>query len=239
RITRDSAGIALLPFPNGRAAEYPFRLTSSGPGMALFEAPEHDFPKRIRYSLSQDGTMTARIDGGEGDARVQEWSMKQVGCHDDTSVGVSRSPGESVPGLVVPGIATHGVTAANGRAYRLYVHLPPGYSESDSMSYPVLYLTDAEMEVMAMYVGIANFLRITQRIRDVILVGIADGDVGVHGDLRRLDYTPTRRPGDSTTSGGADEFLDFVQAVAMPLIDDVYRTEASDRGLWGYSFGGA
>lgn len=165
--------------------------------------------------------------------------MRQVDCHDDTSVHVSRAAGEIAPALVVPGIATHSVTAANGRVYQLYVHLPPGYSESNSTSYPVLYLTDAETEVMAMYVGIANFLRITQRIRDVILVGIADGDVGVHGSLRRLDYTPTRLPANSTTSGGADEFLDFVHAVAMPLIDDVYRTDASDRGLWGYSFGGA
>ncbi|HUF31478.1 MAG TPA: DUF6265 family protein [Gemmatimonadaceae bacterium] len=80
RITVDSTGIALLPFPGGRPSEHAFRLTSIGSGRAQFEAPEHDFPKRIRYSKGADGSLTARIDGGEGDSRVQEWRMRPVSC---------------------------------------------------------------------------------------------------------------------------------------------------------------
>lgn len=80
RITADPSGIALLPFPGGKPSEHAFRLTSIESGRALFEAPEHDFPKRIRYSKGDDGFLTARIDGGEGDSRVQEWRMRPVGC---------------------------------------------------------------------------------------------------------------------------------------------------------------
>jgi hypothetical protein len=80
RITADSTGVHLLPFPGGRPSEHAFRLTHSAPGLALFEAPDHDFPKRIRYSRSADGALTARIDAGEGDARVQEWRMLPVPC---------------------------------------------------------------------------------------------------------------------------------------------------------------
>ena len=80
RITADSSGITLLPFPGGKPSEHGFRLTSVDNGRAQFEAPEHDFPKRIRYSKGADGSLTARIDGGEGDSRVQEWRMRSVRC---------------------------------------------------------------------------------------------------------------------------------------------------------------
>ena len=80
RITADSTGVVLHPHPGGRPSEHEFRLTQSGPGHALFEAPEHDFPKRIRYSLGDDGALTARIDGGDGSQQVQEWQMQPVSC---------------------------------------------------------------------------------------------------------------------------------------------------------------
>jgi predicted alpha/beta superfamily hydrolase len=119
--------------------------------------------------------------------------------------------------IAVPNTSVHSVTAANGRTYRLYVNLPESYATSGSTRYPVLYLTDAELEIMGIYAGIGYFLRLTGRIRDVILVGVADGSIPVHQGMRRLDYTPTRMPPHST-SGGADEFLTFLRDVAIPLI---------------------
>ena len=80
RITADSMGIVLLPFPGGRPSEHGFRLTTLAAQSALFEAPDHDFPKRIRYARAPDGSLTARIDGGDGDARVQEWRMRPARC---------------------------------------------------------------------------------------------------------------------------------------------------------------
>ena len=84
RITTDSAGVVLLPFPGGEPSEHAFRMTEGDEGSALFEAPEHDFPKRIRYTRGVDGSLTARIDGGEADARVQEWRMRAVPCRPGT-----------------------------------------------------------------------------------------------------------------------------------------------------------
>lgn len=139
--------------------------------------------------------------------------------------------------IAVPNTEVNSLTAPNGRIYKLYVNLPENYATSGSTMYPVLYLTDAELEVMGIYAGIGYFLQLTGRIRDVILVGVADGSVAVHQGLRRLDYTPTRMPPDSTT-GGADEFLTFLRDVAIPLIEDRHRADSGDRGLLGYSFGG-
>ena len=80
RITADSTGVVLLPHPRGKPSDDEFRLTESGQGTALFEAPEHDFPKRVRYTLGDDGSLTARIDDGDGGERVQEWVMQPVAC---------------------------------------------------------------------------------------------------------------------------------------------------------------
>lgn len=86
RITADSAGgVVLLPYPGGEQSEHGFRLTSLDGTSALFEAPEHDFPKRIRYTLEGDGTLAARIDGGAGDDRAQEWRMRHVACAADAN----------------------------------------------------------------------------------------------------------------------------------------------------------
>lgn len=80
RITADSAGIALLPFPGGSPSEHAFRLTALEVGRATFEAPEHDFPRRILYTRAADGSLTARIDGGTEDSRSQEWRMVPAPC---------------------------------------------------------------------------------------------------------------------------------------------------------------
>lgn len=81
RVERDSSGtIWLIPYPNGRASEHPFRLTSLSDAEAIFEAPEHDYPKRIIYRRPGDGTRIARIDGGAEDTGGQQWVLRPVAC---------------------------------------------------------------------------------------------------------------------------------------------------------------
>jgi hypothetical protein len=80
RIVVDSAGVAMIPFPGGRRSEHDFRLTGVEGRRATFEAPEHDFPKRIIYRENADGSHTARIDGGPDDPQGQEWTMARVEC---------------------------------------------------------------------------------------------------------------------------------------------------------------
>jgi hypothetical protein len=82
-LTRvEAAGdrIVMTPYPNGIASAHPFVLTSLRDGVATFEAPEHDYPKRILYRANADGSRTARIDGGETDAGGQEWRFRRVAC---------------------------------------------------------------------------------------------------------------------------------------------------------------
>ncbi len=82
QITADSTGITLLPYPRGRASEDAFHLTVLEDGRAVFEAPEHDFPKRIIYHRESADVRIARIDGGTGSTQAQEWRLERVSCED-------------------------------------------------------------------------------------------------------------------------------------------------------------
>ena len=72
--------IRMTPYPGGTESEHPFFLTHWTESSAVFEAPEHDFPKRIIYSRLPDGRLQARIDGGAEDPRPRTWVMAPVSC---------------------------------------------------------------------------------------------------------------------------------------------------------------
>lgn len=80
RISVDDEGMSLRPYPNGRPSTAVFRLTALEEGVATFEAPEHDFPRRIRYRLESDGALVARIDDGSDDGQAAEWRMSSAPC---------------------------------------------------------------------------------------------------------------------------------------------------------------
>ena len=77
-LLADHEGIRLVPYPAGRRSEHDFRLTRAGDELAVFEAPEHDFPKRIVYRREGDALVT-RVDAGEG-GEGEEWRMARVEC---------------------------------------------------------------------------------------------------------------------------------------------------------------
>lgn len=70
----------LTPYPGGEKSPHDFRFTSAQDGRAVFEAPEHDYPKRIIYQRAGEEGLTARIDGGEADTAPRVWEMAAVPC---------------------------------------------------------------------------------------------------------------------------------------------------------------
>jgi hypothetical protein len=79
-VLQTEDGVVMLPYPSGRPSEHGFLLTSLSATEAIFEAPEHDYPKRILYRSHEDGTRSARIDGGADDDGGQEWRFQRVAC---------------------------------------------------------------------------------------------------------------------------------------------------------------
>ena len=74
RIVQEKGAVVMYPSPGG-GKPTPFRLTSAADGHAVFENPEHDFPKRIEYVLEGE-VLTASI---AGDEPGPSWSFKRIG----------------------------------------------------------------------------------------------------------------------------------------------------------------
>lgn len=83
RIQLVDGAIVMTPYPGGRPSEDSFTLTTLQNGEAIFEAPEHDYPKRIIYRTVNAQTRIARIDGGADDPRPTEWELRAVACSND------------------------------------------------------------------------------------------------------------------------------------------------------------
>jgi len=66
RIEQRDDGIYYVAHPQARCPGTDFKLTRATASEAVFENPQHDFPKRIIYRKTGDATITASIDGGEG-----------------------------------------------------------------------------------------------------------------------------------------------------------------------------
>ncbi|HXV63110.1 MAG TPA: DUF6265 family protein [Vicinamibacteria bacterium] len=78
RIETRGEGIFYVAQPNGRPGT-DFELTKLDASTAVFENPQHDHPKLIRYEKHPDGTLWARIEGEEGgEHREQEFRFRPV-----------------------------------------------------------------------------------------------------------------------------------------------------------------
>ena len=109
----------------------------------------------------------------------------------------------------------------------LLIYLPAGYETNDN-KYPVIYLLDGGFHFHHA-TGVVQFLASQGRMPQTILVAIKNID-------RNKDFLPTnteRIP----TSGGAEDFLTFINKELIPHIDENYRTNPY-RTLIGHSFGG-
>jgi hypothetical protein len=65
RIEQRADGVYYVAHPKARCPGTDFKLTRASATEAVFENPQHDFPKRIIYRKTEDG-LTASIDAGEG-----------------------------------------------------------------------------------------------------------------------------------------------------------------------------
>lgn len=109
----------------------------------------------------------------------------------------------------------------------IVISLPDGYEDSTAR-YPVLYVLDGAQNLLHV-VGSVEVLTRTGGIPPVIIVGIV-------GENRARDYTPSAIEG-SLGSGGGKNFLNFMASELVPYIEANYRTHPF-RVLEGHSLGG-
>lgn len=72
--------LAFVANPSGQA-QAAFPLVRSGPGEAIFEDPDHDFPQRVIYRLVEPDRLHARIEGVlKGEEKGVDFHMTRAEC---------------------------------------------------------------------------------------------------------------------------------------------------------------
>ena len=62
-VVERNGGLVYQAMPNGRSPATDFTLTKIDGKSLTFENPTHDFPKKIEYTLDQEGTLHATVSG--------------------------------------------------------------------------------------------------------------------------------------------------------------------------------
>lgn len=124
-----------------------------------------------------------------------------------------------------------------GRTYHLYIKLPFGYTkeENQGTSYPVLYLNDGP-HTFKVAAGVTHYKSMDKAI--IVGISFAQGENGQSSRTR--DLTPVAEPSWSNhTTGGAPEYLKFIEKEVIPFIENHYRVDPAQRILSGHSLGGS
>jgi predicted alpha/beta superfamily hydrolase len=111
----------------------------------------------------------------------------------------------------------------------VYIFLPDGYSRSQNR-YPVLYMLYSVAPDYHYYTGVVAGLSRIRIIPNMITVAFDLGD-------GKRDLTPTQSPDYGSSSGGADQFLQYIKMELIPYIEKRFRT-APQRLFWSHSIGG-
>jgi hypothetical protein len=133
----------------------------------------------------------------------------------------------------------------NGREYATWVALPDSYATDASRRYPVLYVTDGQLE-FPLISSIHRAMWLGKDAPELIIVGVDSKHADTWSALRFVNLTPTRSltreaelvkllNGQHTGEGAA--FLRVLTEEVLPDVERRYRT-SDDRTLTGYSLGG-
>lgn len=127
-------------------------------------------------------------------------------------------------------------SSTNGQSYQIYIALPQEYDAEISKSYPVIYVLDGNAW-FGVTTTITRMMAFGNELSDVIVVGIGYSTDSIDEILkfREMDFTPTQI---NENTGGAEQFLRFLEKDLISYVDSNYRTKEDDRTLVGKSHGG-
>ncbi|WP_062569975.1 alpha/beta hydrolase-fold protein [Pseudoalteromonas arabiensis] len=113
----------------------------------------------------------------------------------------------------------------------LLINLPSSYDQNKTLTYPVVFLTDG-LRNFNHASGTLDLLTQSHEAQEMIIIAIKNTQ-------RARDFTPTYDESYNKwgVSGGADNFLDFIEHELIPHINENYRTN-NFKILSGHSLGG-
>lgn len=143
--------------------------------------------------------------------------------------------------------STQTIQHENGLTYKVKITTPPNY-DKDTRYHVVYYLDSWWLSEIILGANALSYL--SKNTAPLIMVGIsAQGDQATWHKQRTFDYTPSPydlgfnfKIGDmkidSNNTGGADQFITFLEQKIFPMVENNYATYTADRGFIGHSFGG-
>lgn len=140
----------------------------------------------------------------------------------------------------------------DGKPYELTITLPPDYQPENE--YKILYYLDAWW-LKDLVPGCYRLKSLSNKstennLDELILVGISSiGNDEDWNRQRNMDFTPSKsslklsiKQGNvelnDKTTGGAEEFLRFLEDEVIKSVEGKYKVNSSSRGILGHSFGG-
>jgi len=120
-------------------------------------------------------------------------------------------------------------STANGASYDIKVGLPDNYNAAGE-KYATIYVLDGK-EIFESVANKCKEISDNQAVKNVLVVSIG------YGKDRSLDYTPTKV---SDVTGGAPQFMNFIETQLIPKIEQDYNADTSRAGrvILGHSYGG-
>ncbi len=114
------------------------------------------------------------------------------------------------------------------------IKLPVSYDQESNEKYDVIYLTDGEWNEYP-FSFIYKFAQDESYVPPAIIVSVKNKYID-GANQRDRDFLPVKVP-QPAISGGADNFLDFLEQELMPYINTNYKTNGHN-SLYGHSYGG-
>jgi len=154
--------------------------------------------------------------------------MAAFGCSSDQEA-TTTDAWEPFAGALADTQRRNLTSEITGRTYQISVALPEDYATSNE-TYPVLYAVDANIQ----------FGTVVETAREQHNFGIVPEliIVGIGYPVDRLAEAGELREGDICSGGDREGFLDFIRQELIPLVESEFRSDSSDRTLYGHSCGG-
>lgn len=120
-------------------------------------------------------------------------------------------------------------SATNGATYDIKVGLPDNYNPAGE-KYATIYVLDGK-DIFGFVANQCRQISDSYSAQNVIVVSIG------YGRNRSIDYTPTKV---SSVTGGAPQFLNFIETQLIPAIQQNFHADTSrgKRIILGHSYGG-
>lgn len=132
---------------------------------------------------------------------------------------------------------------SNNKDYELYIQLPASYKNSTT-AYPLIIVNDSRF-AFPLASGAMQLMG-DRVVKEAIVVGVSYSKGDDSTISRTRDYTPTYSPNEPNghsaaarkVSGHAKEYTAFLADQVIPLMQQHYRVDSSNKIFVGHSFGG-